>query len=309
MTAIKQILCPVDFSDYSSHSLAHATALARWYGASLTVLHVWPLMPPPPPYDALASSALLMLPEQREASLTRLRALVDALGSPHVDATARIEAGSPPEVILDVARRTHADVLVLGTHGRSGFDRLMLGSVTEKILHKSPCPVITVPRTVEGPALQRVTYARIVCALDDARADNVAFTFAESLARESNAELVLVHVVEPFPEPTLAEVGFTEAAQEADMLSQQWRSALEALAAQLKAAGLRTRAHVASGKPGTEILRVADEEHADLIVLGVRGRGAVDLWVFGSTASRVVRHARCPVLTVGARAGATSEAR
>lgn len=301
MTAIKHILCPVDFSDYSSHSLAHATALARWYGATLTVLHVWPLTPPPPPYDELASAALLMLPEQREASLTRLRALVDALGSPHVAAEARLEEGSPVQVIVDVARRTHADLLVLGTHGRSGFDRFVLGSVTEKILHKSPCPVVTVPRTIDGPALERVTYARIVCALDDARADNAAFTFAQSLARESKAELVLLHVVEPLPEPTLAEVGFYEATQEADMLCHQWTSALDALAAPAQAAGPRTRTRVVTGKPGAEILRVAADEHADLIVLGVRGRGAVDLWVFGSTASRVVRHATCPVVTVGQR--------
>lgn len=301
MTAIKHILCPVDFSDYSSHSLAHATALARWYGATLTVLHVWPLTPPPPPYDELASAALLMLPEQRQASLTRLQALVDALGTPRVEANALLEEGSPAQVIVDVARRTRADLLVLGTHGRSGFDRLVLGSVTEKILHKSPCPVLTVPRTIDGPALQRVTYARILCALDDARADNAAFTFAQSLARESTAELVLVHVVEPFPEPTLAEVGLSEAARETDLLSQQWKSALGALAAPAQAAASPTRARVVSGKPGSEILRVAADEHADLIVLGVRGRGAVDLWVFGSTASRVVRHASCPVLTVGVR--------
>jgi nucleotide-binding universal stress UspA family protein len=301
MTDIKHILCPVDFSDYSSHSLAHAAALARWYGASLTVLHVWPLTPPPPPYDELASATLLMLPEQREASLTRVRALVDTLGEPHVKAEARLEEGSPAQVIVDVARRTHAGLLVLGTHGRSGFDRLVLGSVTEKILHRSPCPVLTVPRTVDGPALQRVTYARIVCALDEARADNAAFTFAQSLARESKAELVLLHVVEPFPEPTLAEVGYFEAAQEAEMLVQQWTSALDALAAPALAAGSRRRTRVVSGKPGAEILRVAADEHADLIVLGVRGRGAVDLWVFGSTASRVVRHASCPVLTVGVR--------
>lgn len=301
MIELRQILCPVDFSEYSAHSLAHATALARWYGAKLTVLHVWPLTPPPMPYDEMASASLMMLPEQRRASLTRLQALVDSIGAPDVEAEAVLEDGPPSTVILDVARRVKADLLVLGTHGRGGFDRLVLGSVTEKLLHKAPCPVLTVPRTVTGEQLERVTYSRILCPIDDARGDNAALRFALSLARESDAELLLLHVVEPLPEPTLGEVGLTAASLEVGQLSEQWKQAFDALAARETSEWSRIRTQVVTGKPGAEVVRVAAEEQADLIVMGVRGRGAVDLWFFGSTTSRVVRHAACPVLTVGAR--------
>lgn len=303
MIELRRILCPVDFSEYSSHAVAHAAALARWYRATLTLLHVWPLSPPPAPYDGLASAALLMLPEQRDASLARLTALAQSL-APDVTAEPLMEDGEPAHVILDVARSRSMDLLVLGTHGRSGFDRLVLGSVTEKLLHRAPCPVLTVPRHVGTAALDRVTYKRIVCALDEATATNDSFRFAHSLARESDAELVLLHVVEPLPEPALAEVGMTEATREVDVLARQWRTALDALITPEATEWCRLRARVETGKPGAEIVRVAQEEQADLVVLGVRGRGAVDLFVFGSTANRVVRHAGCPVLTVGVRAHA-----
>lgn len=304
MSRIRRILCPVDFSDYSMHAVAHAAALARSYDATLLVLHVWPLTPPPPPYEGLASTAMLMLPDQRKASLGRLNALVASLDRPSSTVEAILEEGTPATVILDVARAREADLLVVGTHGRGGFDRFVLGSVTEKLLHKSPCPVLTVPKDVAGEQLGRVSYARVLCALDDVSAPSASLDMARSLARESKAELILLHVVEPVPEPVLAEVGLADAGRETDATSKQWLQALDKLAATYGTESPPTRTRVVVGKAGVEIVRVAREEHADLIVMGVRGRGAVDLFLFGSTSNRVVRHAPCPVLTVGTRAAA-----
>lgn len=288
------IVCPVDFSSFSSHALAHAAALAAWYRAGLTIVHVWAPAAMVRPGDLPVA---ILVPEEREELLERLRTLAGPLVAKGIKAVPLLREGSPVPEILEVVREERGDLLVLGTHGRSGFERLLLGSVTEKLLHKAPCPVLTVPASVDAASVA-VNYKKIVCALDQTANPGPGLDAALSLCHQNDAVLVLTHVVEPIQSPPGLST-FDVSAYQAD-ITREWERSLHELVRSKAGEWDRIEERVPVGAPAAEILRIADDEHADLIVMGVRSRGAVDLTLFGSASQAVVRRASCPVLTVRA---------
>jgi nucleotide-binding universal stress UspA family protein len=197
-----------------------------------------------------------------------------------------------------------ADLIVMGTHGRSGFERLLLGSITEKVLRKAECPVLSVPTHVPDavpapPAL----FKSIVCAIDYSDCSMHALEYATSLAHEADAQLTVVHVIElPPGVPRDAHEtvgGGPRSLREYVALAEEDR---RARLSEAISESMRTYCTVgtvlAAGKPYQEILRVSEAQQADLLVIGIHGRGPVDRLLFGSTAQHLVRQASCPVLTL-----------
>jgi nucleotide-binding universal stress UspA family protein len=299
MPNIRRILYPTDFSTPSADAAEQAIALARWYHARITALHVCvPIFMPvpglPPPVDRVGEA------EKRRAR-EQATGCVDAGAAAGVGVDVVVEAGDPAREILDWAARLPADLIVMGTHGASGFERLMLGSVTEKVLRKAACPVLTVPPRAHATSTLPPT--RIVCAVDFSEWSLASFELAASVAQESGAALTLVHVIEwPWHEPPAP--AFDELPAEQAAALQEYRRDVETRATKRLEAvrsgpvSDRCTVRVLHGKPYVELLRVAADEHADLIVLGVHGRNVVDLALFGSTTNHVVRQATCPVLTL-----------
>jgi nucleotide-binding universal stress UspA family protein len=300
MIAIERILCPTDLSDISRRAFDHGLALARFYRAEVELAYVVePLLPGPsapatyPPW-AILDPALRTRLENALAELARPARDLGVAARPVVH-----EGGVVAEIVAR-ARDWPADLVVMGTHGRGGFEHLVLGSVTEKVLRKAPCPVLTVPPP--SPELQpagSVLFRRIVCPIDFSPASEIALRHGLRLAEEGNAEILLLHVlewlVEGEPERRMAGFDVPEFRRhlEADALER-----LRALVPPEARDWCQPCEEVVGGRPWTEILRVADERSADLVVMGVRGRNPVDLALFGSTANHVVRAARCPVLVV-----------
>lgn len=191
----------------------------------------------------------------------------------------------------------HADLLVIGTHGRSGFECLLLGSVAEKVLRKSACPVMTVPRQVPdafpaGPVL----YRRILCAVDFSESSLHALRYATSLARTAGATFTVLHVVAHEFEST-GGIEYDAGMTIGDFLKAR-EDALQRCLQELVTGAGCAEPMMTHGKPWRELLRVAAEGQSDLIVMGVRGRGAADPLFLGSTTQHVVRQASCPVLTL-----------
>jgi len=150
MITIKRILCPIDFSEYSRQAIDRAVALAGEYLGSITALHVvTQVVPPRPPDLAVLYPPIAYTPEDLQQFRTHTREFVEREndGAP-IDVV--VVVGNVASEIVRVAEELPADMIVIGTHGRSGFDRLMLGSVTERILRRVRCPVLTVPRR-HGP--------------------------------------------------------------------------------------------------------------------------------------------------------------
>ena len=297
MRDIRRILCPVDFSDASRHALDHAVVIAGWYGASLTALHVsMPvfLLPPSRLFTELPTAS----PTEagRERLELRLRQWVEPAGGLRLATEVLFDQRhNPATSILTCAASLPADLIVMGTHGRGGFERLVLGSVTEKVLRKATCPVLTVP-----PPAVRATkppFKRLLCPVDFAEPSIAALRFAVSLAEESDARVTTMHVLNsPIDDERLLDPLDTPEFRlrcEANV-----RTRLEALIPDEARAFCQPVSQVSWGKPYRRILDVAENEATDLIVMGVHGRNAIDLMLFGSTTNQIVRHASCPVLTL-----------
>ena len=214
-----------------------------------------------------------------------------------------IDMGQPASHILQRANSLPADLIVMGTHGTSGFVHLVLGSVTEKVLRKASCPVLTVPPRAH--ATSRLPFRRLLCAMDFSDSSLTALQYALSVAQESNAGLTLLHVIEwPWlepPPPPIEELPPAQAFALAEYRRYCEHSAmarLKSLVPDLVPASRPIATRISHGKPYVEILRVAAEDQIDLIVIGVHGRNPLDLGLFGSTTNQVVRRATCPVLTL-----------
>lgn len=142
---ISQILVPVDFSDVSMQALEYAVDLAKGVGAEVAaVFVVEPLYyaAPPTAYGA-ASQVAMMLDDQRKLGREQLAKLAATMAKRGVKLRTVLQEGTPYERIADTAKRLKADLLVMATHGRSGLTHLLMGSVTEKVVRMSPCPVLT----------------------------------------------------------------------------------------------------------------------------------------------------------------------
>jgi len=294
MIQITHVLCPVDFSEFSRRAVDHAAAVARWYRAKLTVLHVFPNLP------VLDLPPVVMGAEERERIAAALRRFTS-----HVPADVPLEfhieeASDIHRAILGQAEARAADLLVIGSHGRWGFERLLLGSVTEKVIRKAPCPTMVVPRHApDASPDEPVQFRRVLCPVDFSDASIRAAEYALAVAEEADAQLTLLHVIE-------IPLGLREYAPGAEISLDSIRDAREAdcrrrlgqLIPEQARAYCTVEIAIREGGVHREILKVAGERHADLIVMGVQGRSAIDRITFGSNTARVTRGATCPVLIV-----------
>ena len=143
MIEFKQIICPVDLSDSSVRAFAHAAAIAQWYDAQLTVLHVVPTFEPIQMRGDLGDPVRVITPMPREQVLEEMsRTLNLAAVSPR--ATPIAEAGDPQSTIIDQAISKKADLIVMGAQGRGGLGLALFGSTTQQVLRGAICPVLTV---------------------------------------------------------------------------------------------------------------------------------------------------------------------
>jgi nucleotide-binding universal stress UspA family protein len=299
---ITRILCPVDFSEASVHAVDLATTIAGWYTARIAGLYVASAIEAALPGFELPGGGSL-----DRAELERLRARTAALFSSAsgagIGVDVFVDEGPPAGRILDRAADLGADLIVMGTHGSGGFERFVLGSVTEKVLRKALCPVLTVPPRAH--ATSQLPFKRLLCAIDFSDSSIAALQYALSLAQEADARLTMLHVIEwPWeepPAPRFEGLPPEQAAALADFRRYCETGAstrLEALVPASFGGSHRPVTQVRNGKPYVQVLDVAASEDSDLIVIGVRGRNPLDMRLFGSTTNHVVRSAACPVLTL-----------
>jgi nucleotide-binding universal stress UspA family protein len=307
MIDIRRILCPIDFSDHARRALDHAMAIARWHKATVTVLHVFAPMPAAAVgLGPMGLEPAVLAPVDYEQLLAETKAFAASEAASGVPVEARVRGGVPAAEILDEATSLQADLLVIGTHGRSGFERALLGSVAEKVLRKARCPVMTVPKDLPdavpaGPVL----YKNILCPVDFSPSSLLAVRYATSLAARAQGHLTLLHVDgrdlgNGDGLGTLAYDGGVTIGHFLEARAHARRRNIDEIETTARA-HCSVDSLLTTGKPWREVLRVAAERCSELIVMGVEGRGAADLMFFGSTTQQVVRHATCPVLTLRER--------
>jgi len=294
--SIERILCPTDFSDFSERALRRAVRLGAWFDAQVTAVHVIPLNSPAVMIAGAASGGYLGIPENllREQRLDAAEELHRVV-APHLTEgvalqTALVE-GEPWVQIEEMAAALPADLVVMGTHGRSGWDRFVLGSTTEKVMRRVACPVLAVGQA--DAATAGPLYNRILCASDLTAFSQPTVDLALSFAQENLAQVTLLHVLEGRQSPP-------------PELHRPWqepaRGPVDAALEQLGRAAWPARGfcdvqqRVETGSAWREIVRVAEETKAELIVVGAHATGGFGRLFLGSTANQVVRHAPCPVL-------------
>ncbi|MGB9243782.1 MAG: universal stress protein [Candidatus Acidiferrales bacterium] len=292
--SIKNILFLTDFSEPSEVALPFATSIARGYGARVYALHVF--TPDPNVCGAPAKLAIAAIETGEQTAKARIDSQL---------------AGLEHETIVDwsidlwdavqkTIQEKHIDLIVMGTHGRTGADKFFMGSVAEEIFRRSPVPVLTIGPDVRSSVHTGGRFHRVLFPTDFTGASLAAAPYAISLAQENNARLVLLHVMRT------PELRNFNSRNENDQRRFEL-SVAEAIHQLYETVPKDADLHfppeslVEYGDPADRILALAKDRSSDLIVLGVRdatGRIGAATHLARATAHKVVAHALCPVLTV-----------
>jgi nucleotide-binding universal stress UspA family protein len=300
---LERILCTTDFSEASNRSVVFGQLLAQEFGATLYVCHIIDL-----------SSVAIYGEFQVDPVGQQERIRVDAedqlqqlLGSLPVQWESIIDVGQPSEEIGRIVEEKQIDLVISATRGRSGLKRLILGSVTERLMRSLTCPLLVVRSkdpAPPDPADQSIQLGKILIGCDFSGDSRLAVEYGLSLAQEFEAELHLVHVIAPPTYPEFLKTGTSAAHGIQDhVLSELLTQKLQDLVPGEARNWCRLHTALLEGPPYQELIEYADRQSMDMIVMGMRGHGLVRTLLLGSTTDRVVRHTPCPVLVVSSRTG------
>ena len=290
----KKILCPIDFSPGSRRAMQLAARVATADGAELVLAHAWYM--PPIAYAGeypLPPDTIRLMGEDAERGLAEASREVTGLGAPRVEAI--LLNGVPWAQIVETLQDPTFDLAVIGTHGRTGLARVLLGSVAERVVRHAPCSVLTT-----RPDGELARFGHVLCAVDFSESSRHAAQLAADIAARAGGKLTLVHVIElPVTyrgEPIASDL-MMDVDKRSTHLLEQWASELAAKST------IPIATRIELGSAGARLLTVLDgEPTASLVVVGSHGRTGIGRALLGSVAEKIVRHAACPVLVARQRA-------
>jgi nucleotide-binding universal stress UspA family protein len=299
---IEKILVGVDLSPGSDAAVAQAMNVARHTGASVCLFHAGVIVDDPTGIpDSMAGTAaayLKIVKDQLAADRSALEALRERLSGQGVEVSHMVADGFADTAIRDAAGELHADLVVIGTHGRTGLKRFLLGSVAERVVRIAPCSVLVVRPAEPAPG-----YRRILVATDFSPSAAGALEMAAAVALP-DARIDLVHCWElPLPLDVGPAASMERAYAEARSGLREQIDASGARIMSEQAPGLALRFHQVEAPPRDGILDWLEQHPADLVVTGSHGRRGVRRFVLGSVAESTVRHAPCSVLVARPRGG------
>ena len=294
---IKTVFCTTDISDFSNHSISWGMALAKEFRAKLLVCHVIDF----PAAVTYGDGPIFFMDQQNQAMDNALQEIRHLIGDQPVQWEPLITIGHAADEITRLAEEKGADLVISATHGRSGLKRLIVGSVTERLMRTLHCPLMVVRGPKHDLSIltdHTVNFQKILVGCDFSEDSDLAFQYGLSLAQEFQSELHLVHVKEPtiYTEWLKTSVDLEETLYHA--LDDRIRGKLKKMIPKEAAHWCMPKIDLLEGKPNEELIGYAKENQISLIVLGVRGQGLVERMFVGSTTDRVIRQAPCPVLSV-----------
>lgn len=290
--AFKKILCPIDFSPGADRALRLAVRLAGESGAQLVIAHAWYI--PPSAYSIEAPFPTFLIDQLVDDARKGLAAaLHDATAAGVKQVSTTLLEGLPWSSITRELETADFDLCVVGTHGRTGLARVVLGSVAEKVVRHARCSVMTV-----RPDGELLPFRHALVPTDFSEYGQRAVDLAAELVPPTGT-ITVFHAVE-LPVAYTNEFPFADIVRELDL------EALAAIDKTLVTLRKQTTATVRSavrvGYPGGEILQALDDDRTiDLVVIGSHGRTGLSRALLGSVAEKIVRHARCPVLVARKR--------
>jgi nucleotide-binding universal stress UspA family protein len=298
MFSLHRILVPTDFSPCAEQALVHAAFLARGYDAALTIAHIIPVAPGYPMAGVKEEET-----EHAGDVRNRLYDLAKEHDLDDLDVDLRVERGRDGvgAGVLAAAEEADADLITLGTHGRQGVRRLFLGSEAEEVIRGADRPVLAVRQ--QEAAVEPSAIARLLVPVDLSEHSTQALNHAVELARRYDADLHLLHIVQPGPNydlPGVYQGALPPQTDIIDALTENAHTELDELIERAAFPAERMHKDIRHGNPAAEILDAAEEEAVDMIALASHGRSGVERFLMGSVAEKVIRAAPVPVFVVKA---------
>lgn len=314
----KNIMCAIDFSDFSHLILSYGTALASEFGTRLCLCHIVSDM------VIMSSHGQAFIASDKVTRERRLNArnfLEDLVKEHGIDAEIIVSSGHPADRITQIVQEKNIDLVIAATHGGSGVKRFLIGSVTDRLVKTLACPFLVLHARKGHSVFQpdfNIPLKRILVGCDFSSGSGMAFDYALSLAQEFQAELHLVHVVKPEKHIELTSSDYLKI-QEGDCLDwnmsdylhlkeksayeeDKVRNGLELKLSNMVPEESRNWCTpvttLLKGRAYKELINYAEQKHIDMIVLGVHGHSLLEKFLVGSTTDRVISQADCPVLAV-----------
>jgi nucleotide-binding universal stress UspA family protein len=287
LVRFQNILCPIDFFPASKRAFEYALKLAKNYGAGLQLLHV--VSPVVPAVYGTGINVSDLTTEFRTQAKRQIQQYKAKAEKKNIRVTAEVPIGDIDGEIRHAIAAGKADLVVVGTHGRRGFERWMLGSVTEKLMRHCPVPLLVISSSGTSRMVPPLI-PRMVVTTDFSEGTGEAMAYAFSIAGECQSKVTVLHVVNDVS----AEFG----PRMRDPLLREIREQLEGLVPKQVRDWCDVKTRVESGVPWRVILQTIQAEKPGLLVMNVHGKGLLERALVGSTADRVLRGASCPVLMI-----------
>lgn len=299
MSEHETILCPIDFSAASGAAVERALSLVMEAKGQLHLVHATPL----PPFGLDEDPGSELIGSMRDAGREQLDAFLEDVNDRGIPIAASVREADPAHVIHEVARDPDVKLIVMGSNGRRGLDRFLLGSVTARVVQGAPVPVLVVREEAEHAGQPMRS---ILMATDFSEESMRVEPIVAMWARRFNAEVEVIHVVRETavlfaPYAVVGSSDFEGELYEAS--TQRMKKVLE----RLSHYGVEAKSRIVYGHPEEEILTRAESTNVDLIAMGTRGYAGFSRVMLGSVAQRVIAHAPCNVVVAGASAQEPAE--
>ena len=293
----EKILVPLDGSELAEVALPYAEELAGKLGSEVILLHVCESAQAQ--YHHMHQ---LYIQKMVAATKRGAKKYLEKPGDKEITVRSAVLDGHPAERIVDFADEKDIDLIVIATHGWSGIRRWVLGSVADQVVRATKRPVALIrAKGIHHHLAEKGTMNKILVPLDGSKDSEAVIPYAEELASRLRGEVVLLHVVPP-PSPVYAVPGETvqipNTPAEVELLKAHAGSYLEKVANALKDKHIKVKFEVKVGNTGNEIIKLADEVHADLVAMSAHGWSGITRWALGSTTDKVLNAGNTPLLLV-----------
>ena len=298
MLEINDLLVARDFSSVSNRAVRYALDVAARTGATLHVLHAEVLHEASTPdAEGGGRSPGHDIPRFRDEVRQESTVSADALDAVAIKEVERRDVSAGP-AILNYAAETGVDLIALGTHGRRGPSRILLGSVAEEVVRRSDQPVLTVRGDAEEQTeVHPRIVDRILVPVDFSEPSREALRTAKEWAALYDASIDVLHVVAERIQPAFYTGGVQSIYDMEPDIEQKMMDRLEAFVADTGGPERAIRPHVTVGNAAPDIAEFVDAESVDLVAMSTHGRTGLDRFLLGSVAEKIIRHVHCPVLT------------
>lgn len=288
----ERILVPLDGSPLAELAIPYAEEMATAFGSEIIVVHARENRDKE--YDRVQHLYLERMAAKLENDIKLL--------SPTTTAKATSLEGEPASAIIDYARKSKVNLIIMATHGRSGIMAWAMGSVATKVIQKINLPVLLIRASVPPPEPGKELFRRILVPLDGSTTGEAALPYAREIAAKLKSEITLIQVMYPSP-PVYSITGldYTPYTVPVEVSAEKCQQYLEQAKQRLADGGGKVKTELRKGDPAQEIIRFADASDASLIAISSHGRSGIAKWLLGSVTTKVVNSASKPVLLVKAR--------